>query len=275
LTLFSPQNRDYALGIAPLPPEAEAPADPVASGARTANVETMMSWFGAADSPINGGGGLSMGGGGYDYAPMSEPEELTGVRVPIWSTKSFTGRWSGATGAPLLESDLTPDGPDRVRGTVTNVSRRPMKSAALFFGRYVYTLNDVAPGATVPLGEAQALAGYLDGVTRGIQPRGVTYYGGRPVTQADDAMAESERPNILRALMFHSGLGPKGTSLPSFALRSLDLTNQLDLRRPMLVANVDGPVTQLRLEGAGSKPKMAQTTLVRVILPFKTPATKP
>ena len=98
-------------------------------------------------------------GTGYEYAPQSEPEELIGVRVNIWSTKSFGGRWSGSITAPMLESDLVPDGPDRLRGTVTNVTGRPLKNAALFFGRFVYVLNEIAPAATVTLGEAQVMVG--------------------------------------------------------------------------------------------------------------------
>ena len=270
LTLFSPQNQDYDLGIAPLPPEAEPTGDPVVSAKatpRSANVETLMTWFGAPENPY-GGSGLSMNGGGYDYVPMSEPEQVDDVRVPIWSTKSFTGRWSGPLSSPLLEADLTPEGPDRLRGTVTNVSRRPMKNSALFFGRYVYVLNDLAPGATVTLGEAQGLAGYMDGVTKDLASRGMSY-AGRPVVTPDDATAESERPDLVRALMFHSGRGAKNLALTSHALGRLDLAGQLDLRRPMLVAEVSGPATLLRLDGGVTKPKMAQTTLIRVILNLK------
>jgi hypothetical protein len=43
----------------------------------------------------------------------------------------------------------------------------------------------------------------------------------------------------------------------------------------MLVAEVDGPLALLRLAGNGAPPKMAQTTLVRVILPLGVNTVKP
>ena len=94
----------------------------------------------------------------------------------------------------------------------------------------------------------------------------------------DDGAAIDDRPDLVRTLMFHRGLGEKATSMPSMAFRSIDLTDQLEMRRPMLVAEFDGPAAQLRLSGHGSAPKMAQTTVVRVILALKSaeaPAAKP
>ena len=268
LTLFSPQNRDYDLGITPLPPEAEPATDPLApaDAKPPVAVETITSWFGNPDSPFGGGGQMSLGVGGYGYAPMSEPEEVRGVRVPIWSTKSFTGRWSAPAGEPLIASDLVPDGPDRVRGTLTNTSKRVMKNAVLFFGRYVYLVGDLAPGASATLGEAQTLPSYMDGVTRTTASSSVNYYNGQPVAQGDDASAEAERPDLVRSILFHDGLGSKGEAIPNVALKSLDLTAQLDLRRPMLVSEIDGPAAQMRLSGNSNPPKVIQTTLLRVIL---------
>ncbi len=286
LTLFSPQNRDYGVGFAPVPPDAVAPADPLAAAdaAKKAgvNVNVLTSWFGAPDMGGYGGGGAGVGfGGGYDYAPLSMPEELKGVRVNIWSTKSFTGRWTAPMDAPLLESDLAADGPDRLKGTVTNIGARTMKNSVMFFGRYVYPMNEIAPGATVTLGEAQSLVGYMDGLNRGGGPGRAVYANyGRQQYQAtgDDAGAIDDRPDLVRTLMFHRGLGEKATSMPSVAFRSIDLTDQLEMRRPMLVAEFDGPAAQLRLSGHGGAPKMAQTTVVRVILALKSaeaPAAKP
>ena len=286
LTLFSPQNRDYGVGFAPLPPESVAPADPLVGAnapKSSANVNVLTSWFGTPDvGGYGGGGGGGMGfGGGYDYAPLSVPEELKGVRVNIWSTKSFTGRWTAPLNAPLLESDLAADGPDRLKGTVTNIGARTMKYSVMFFGRYVYPMNEIAPGATVTLGEAQSLIGYMDGLNRvaGLPRQNYNNYGRNPYqATTDDGAAIDDRPDLVRTLMFHRGLGEKATSSPSMAFRSIDLTDQLEMRRPMLVAEFDGPATQLRLSGHGSAPKMAQTTVVRVILALKSaeaPAVKP
>jgi hypothetical protein len=222
LTLFSPQNRYYDVGFAPIPPETTAPANPLVSfqARPNANVEVISSWFGPPELNSAGGGGMAFGGG-YEYEPLNEPTELRGVRVNIWSTKSFSGRWSGSVASPLLESDLKPEGPDRLRGTITNLGQRPMKSAALFFGRYVYQLPEMGPGATVTLGEAQSLPSYMDGLNRGPTTTGQIYYSnGRPQVQApptDDTGVAAERPDLVRALMFHGGFGVRAGELSSLA----------------------------------------------------------
>ena len=281
LTLFSPQNRDYGVGFAPLPPDAVAPANPLAAtdgpSKSSVNVDVLSSWFGTPDMGGGGGGGMGFGGA-YEYAPLSVPEELKGVRVNIWSTKSFTGRWTAPLNVALLESDLAADGPDRLKGTVTNIGRRTLKNSVMFFGRYVYPINEIAPGATVTLGEAQSLIGYMDGLNRGGGGSRQMYYNNGRAQYGQAAGSVDERPDLVRTLMFHRGLGEKAASMPSLAFRSIDLTEQLEMHRPMLVAEFDGPAAQLRLSGHGSAPKITQTTVVRVILPLKSteaPAAKP
>ena len=54
-------------------------------------------------------------------------------------------------------------------------------------------------------------------------------------------------------------------------LHDLDLTGQLALKRPMLVARVKRTGAQLVLDSAASPPKIDQLTMVRIILPLKKP----
>ena len=113
----------------------------------------------------------------------------------------------------------------------------------------------------------------MDGLNRGAATPGMVHYvKGRAQYQntgSDDPGTPDDRPDLVRTMMFHRGLGEKAAFMPNLALRSIDLSDQLEMRRPMLVADVDGPAAQLRLSGHGSAPKMAQTTVVRVILPLK------
>ena len=72
--------------------------------------------------------------------------------------------------------------------------------------------------------------------------------------------------------MFHDSESHVGNerALANDALHDLDLTGQLALPRPMLVARVGRPGSRLILDNAPSPPKVDQTTLVRVILPLET-----
>ena len=70
--------------------------------------------------------------------------------------------------------------------------------------------------------------------------------------------------------MFHGSLSTStGEELtPSGALRDLDLTGQLALNRPMLVARIDRPAARLDLEGATNPPQVQHSTILRIILPL-------
>jgi len=280
ITLFSPQNRDYGLSIIPLAPEIEPPSSPLAPAnqAKSSNVETIMTWFSAPDQNLGAGGGMALGGFGYGYATPGEVDELQGVRVPIWSTKSFLGRWTASSAVKPLDSDLVTVTGDRISGTVTNNLRRPLRQAVLICGRQVYTIGNLAPGQTVTISpnDTKSLSAYMSGVAAGIaQGSQVNYNNGQPVPQTDEEAAVAGRPDIVRAIMFHDGLGSQASAMPNQQFPGLDLTGQAELRRPILVAEVDGPAVLLHLEGAGSTPKMKQTTILRVILPLKNDPTDP
>jgi hypothetical protein len=84
------------------------------------------------------------------------------------------------------------------------------------------------------------------------------------------------RADLLLEIMFHgsqSFLSSERT-VSNDPLGYLDLSGQLALDRPMLVARIKRPGTSLVLGNAPSSPKIDQTTLVRVILPLK-PAKSP
>lgn len=254
--VFSPQNRDYDVAFRPLDLQAEPPAP-------APGFEAITTWFGVAEAGFGGmGGGTQVGfsHGGYDYRPDGSAESLGGVRIPIWSTKCFAGQWFGP-GTVVVESALEPAGTDRLNGTVTNRFGRPLKDALLAFNNQVYTLGTIAPGATVrvELTPSRTLVGYLRSLNQKTGRGPSDYYGPRV-----------DLGELTQTLMFHAVLGeelPVGNQV----LGDLDLTGQLALDRPMLMARVDGPVAALEL-GGGGEPRIEQTTVVRAILPLEAPA---
>ena len=72
------------------------------------------------------------------------------------------------------------------------------------------------------------------------------------------------------AAMFHDSQSTLSTerALANDPLGELDLTGQLALLRPMLVARINRPGAQLVIDNAPSTPKIDQLTLVRMILPL-------
>jgi hypothetical protein len=85
---------------------------------------------------------------------------------------------------------------------------------------------------------------------------------------------ETNNPNKLRAdlireIMFHQSNPTGQETIASRSHSDLDLTGMLALGRPMIVAQVDRPGTQLLVDGSSDIAKTSQTTVLRVILPIK------
>ncbi|WP_165071462.1 hypothetical protein [Paludisphaera rhizosphaerae] len=270
-TLFSPQNRDYDLAFLPTPVDSGV-VEPLAEESTgepprpAAGYEVLTSWFGVPEMQFGGMGGangrFSFAGSGYAYEPMNSWERLDHVRIPIWSTRTIGARWFGP--APkILDSDLVPVGFDRVGGTVTNLQTYPLSDAVLVFDRRVYLLGELAPGQTLNVGlkSDRALSGEL-------RDRAGSYLSAAN-PGADVARG---RADVVLAAMFHEGESRRTgqeQALGNSVLHDMDLTGQLLLGRPMLVARIKAPGTQLVVGNASDKPRVEQTTVLRVILPLK------
>ncbi len=264
-TLFSPQNRDYDVALAPLPLDQPPPAAAVvAQAAPPAAVppgaEVVQSWYGMVDNRFGGNRRFGLGGDGYTYRPDDRVATLQGVRVPIWTTKGLLGNWVTPI-APPIEADLRRAGTDRLEGTITNRTARPLLDAAIVFAGQAFVFKaPIAPGETVAVETLtdQNLTSYLGAIHRAI-PRLNGW-------QMESAQLNASRADLLRAALFAGVLEGKPDALPSRALRALDLTPQAALDRPILVARLEGPASAIGLGGAPSAPKVDQTTLLRVIL---------
>lgn len=278
VTLFSPQNRDYTIQVLPVSLDS-APVTGVVSAPDAqppAGSEVLLSWFGNPDRRFQGG--LSLAASGYDYGPLGQAEVLSNVRVPIWSTKSFEGRWTAPAGR-LIEADLSQGASDRIEGTLTNTTRFTLRRPILVYGRNYFELGaggkdkSLAPGASATINptEFKSLSGYVERSTQGLSQRSVAYNGPETVVNGMDV----SRADVIRAAMFHDALGARGESFPNLPLHDLDLSGQaLELKRPMLVAEIDGPAAQIRMGATSSPPIVAQTTLLRIILPIKVDESK-
>jgi hypothetical protein len=213
---------------------------------------------------------FSFGNAGYSYGSFAdaggEPgsgaaESLQGVRIPIWSTKCVNARWFGPA-APVVDSDLQPVGTDRLQGTITNKLDVKLEDAAVAFKQHVYLVGTIEPHATIRVELARSdrdLSGYLkDDRRRYLDPT------------PGDPDYKIDRPALMLAAMFHDSISQIGNdrALANDAMPELDLTGQLALSRPMLVARVPRPASRLILDNAPSPPKVDQATVLRVLLPL-------
>jgi hypothetical protein len=270
ISLFSPQNRDYTIRTVPMPLDRDPPTpaltDPSSQPVRPpTGTEVMTSWFSAPEDQFgamgNSGRRFSFAGSGYTYQPTSGVEWLENVRIPIWSTKCISSRWFGPA-TPLVDSELLPAGTDRLAGIVTNRQSVPLEDAILAFGKQVYELGTLAPGATVrvELSRERNLSGLL-------KDRQRNYLTDQPWNREH----RIDRADLMLAAMFHDSQSTLSSerALANDPLHDLDLSGQLALQRPMLVARINRAGARLALDNAPSAPKIEQLTLVRIILPLK------
>ena len=269
-TLFSPRNRDYTIAALPLPLDADPSA--TADSPDPSRVdETLMTWFGTAEPRFGGmgrSGGMPLTASGYSYQSFGDerssepPERMVGVRVPIWTTKALVGTWFDD--APrVVEAELRDLGANRLSGTLTNRLNRPLNGVVIAFGGDVYLLDDrpIAPGETVRVDSAanRNLNGYLEDLDKDVGRLGVF----RP-----DVEAGPLRSKVVRALSFARAGRRRGALKANIVLDDLDLSSQLDLGRPILLADLEGPASALLLDGAPAEAaKQSQTTVLRVLLP--------
>jgi hypothetical protein len=271
ISLFSPQNRDYTIHAIPTPLHTDDTAPPATStGGETprapAGTEVVMSWFSAPEDQFaamgNSSRRFSFSGSGYAYEPKGGVEYLENVRIPIWSTKCITAQWFSPA-APLVEADLIQAGTDRVEGTVTNRQSIPLEDAVLAYGKEVYVLGNLGPGTPVrvELAAHRNLSGHL-------KAKAQKYTSEQPWNRDSFKIDRSE---LLQAIMFHdSEIAPANERvLGNGPLHRVDLSGQLALDRPMLVARINRTGARVMLDKAPSPPKIDQLTLVRLILPIK------
>lgn len=265
LNIFSPQNRDYDIKVVPLPLDQNISesAEPV----RPVGTDVMVSWFGVQEAGFGGmgqSGRLGFSSGGYEYQPTGSAESLEGVRIPIWSTKCLTARWFGRS-QPVADSDLRGAGPDAVEGTVTNQLDVPLSDALLAYSGQVYDLGTIAPHATVRVDQSKSprhLSGLLRDRMGGIQAN-------QPWN--NNSGVQIQRPALMLALMFSDmQAGDANTTLTNNPLHYVDLSGQLALKRPILVARTDRQGSRLILGNSSKAAKVDQTTMVRVLLSLKT-----
>jgi hypothetical protein len=269
ISLFSPQNRDYTIRTLPLPLDSDPPPlAPTSSSGEpvrpAAGMEVVTSWFSAPEDQFgamgNSGRRFSFAGSGYTYQPTSGVEWLENVRIPIWSTKCVSSRWFGPAG-PLVESDLQPAGTDRLTGIVINRQSVPLEDAIIAFGKQVYLLGKLPPGATVrvELTNDRNLSGLLKDKQR-------NYLSDQPWNREH----RIDRMDLIVAAMFHDSESTLASErvLSNDPLHDLDLTGQLALQRPMLVARIGRPGARLALDNVSTPPKIEQLTVVRIILPL-------
>jgi hypothetical protein len=185
--------------------------------------------------------------GGYRFS--SGLETLTGVPIPIWSTKSFTARWTSPAAAfvvpeaKLVEEDRVPT------GTLTNPFDFPLHDCLLAYGNWVYELGEsgtVEPHQTVTIGPMlmrRELRTFLTGRKTVLDddPAHMKDKFHEELTPYDQGSVDVAY--VLRAMMFFRAAGGRTyTGLWNRYQAFVDFSDLLQANRAVLVAGVPDDV---------------------------------
>jgi hypothetical protein len=262
--VFSPANRDYAIGQGPATKAAASGVTAEAPPSIDDLTYRRLSWYDSADDALGGSARpstLSLTSSSYRYAGPGGTASLEGLRIPIWSTKTVAGQWlkQDLTLTPV-RADLIRTGTDRVSGRLTNLLDEPLEDAILVYQAQVYDLGTIAPGNSVTINPSrtQNLTGYLD------------RYGSNDLQNGGPVWAPVARTKVPRLMMFHDS-GPAALrAISNGPMNRLDLSGLLSLNRPMLVANVKRPGVSLSLVDVPGleNARVDQNTVLRCLLPL-------
>jgi hypothetical protein len=212
----------------------------------------IVSWLGLPGAALGGmnprASDPTVWKGGYRFSPGLET--LSGVPIPIWSTKSFTARWTSPAGAfAVPEAKLAEE--DRVpTGTVNNPFDFPLHDCLLAYGNWVYELGEsgtMQPHQTVTVGSML--------MRRELR----TFLTGRKTVLDDDPAHGKDKFHeeltpydqgsvdvayVLRAMMFFRAAGGRAyTGLWNRYQGFVDCSDLLQANRAVLVAGVPNDVS--------------------------------
>jgi hypothetical protein len=242
ISVFSPRMETFNLALAPRLPDG-LPADAA---------DTTLAWMGLPGDglggmyqpgPAGGAGTFSGTPSGWwssRYSVTPGLGAIQGVPIQVWSSKSFTGRWTAQSQPGAIEASLVEEG--RVaRGTVTNRLDFPLADCILAYDRYLYDLGRLEPGRPVEIGpmtRTTELAAVVQGPMQALF--GKTLAGRTSSSPYDPSSVDVLY--ILRAMTFFEAVeGRRQTGLVNDYQPFVDLSGQLLSGRAVLVACPGGP----------------------------------
>jgi len=254
--LFSPRPATYDVAVRPA----------LLAGMERQSEDLVVSWMGLPGVSLGGMGG-SVRASSYFTRPYVFARGLDALfRVPvqIWSTKSFSTRWSATINTTLV-ADLREVEDTMLSGTLRNPWPFDLPRSHLLYGRWVYRLPPLE-------------AGQVQEVNETLHPRfAKTWLRDQPLSRAFDVPGAEDVPQILSMMMFHKLAGGRQyTGLANQYHGECDLSDHLDNGRAVLVAWMPEWHSRLHLDGRSVEAEDDRYwSVFRFLIPVGRDARKP
>lgn len=254
-TVYSPRSSTYNVALRPRKKLALSPKHAVL----TSWLGLPGSGFGAMDARTAVG---ALEGDTYSFTPNLA--RLETVPIPVRSAKAFTAVWTANQQVPL-DAQLRDEEEGVVGGALLNRLPMTLTDCVLIYGRWVYQLGDMKPGAELR----------LDGQ---IDPQTVeTYFRhARLVSEKDSAApydpAATDVPRIVETMLFYDLIGGKKfTGLSNEYQQRLDLSGVVRGGAAVLLARTKEPASDLELDSQTlAADNVRNYTFHRFIIPMET-----
>ena len=219
--VFSPRPDSYNLALRPtLPGGQPAPA-----------ASTLLSWMGLPGNALGGMSPSTMNPPLFSRPYTFSPDlaQMLDVPIQVWSTKTFTGRWT--THHPVPVDAALREGRERqLTGEMVNRLGVDLANCRLLYDRWLYRIPTWKDSEPLMIDD--------------LSPRTV-----RTVLTGSSGIYDASAHDIPRTLdmmMFHKMAGGRTfTRLLNRYYGFCDLSGHLSLGRAILVAHATGPASQL------------------------------
>jgi hypothetical protein len=271
LNIFSPRTDSLNLSLRTMHPD----------GRNNAETHSWIAWLGLQGGAM---GGMNPRGANptpwpehYNFSP--DLHAMLGVPIQVWSSKSFTGRWSASTAA-FPRAELSEEG-QSLFGSITNTLGFTLNNCIVVYDRWVYELGDnwgraahsLEPGESAVLDlnvKRSTLKTFLTGKKSVYDEK-----FRQEITPYDQAGTDTAY--ILRIMMFFTAIdGQDYTGMDNEYQTFVDMSDLLKTGRAILVA--EGPrhsghenqgATLLRDGIPMADPADMHLTLYRFVFPVK------
>jgi len=280
-TIFSPQHARY---------EVDVPHADVSATASAPQAASSVSWFGFPEANYGGmyrSAGIESGRPGYRISPDSQRFE--NLPIAIWSDRVIASESLGNIDSALIESNLKRTGTGQLHrdSTITNGLPFALKNWVLIYGNRAYYHDvragglldeaSIEPGQVWTAGDAtvtgREVRSFLTGAEfRFTESTSRTSTGGGTIEKRLDKWdsRSTSLREIVQMLTFHEIAGGSSyTNLSNTALQELELSEHIDLGRAVLLAEADGELSSLRIDGQSvvADGHSSTTSIVRILLP--------
>jgi hypothetical protein len=258
LNMFSPETREYDLSLQPEPEGADE---------KIRATKTLWSWMGLPGPALGGMEHAAAGprSASQPYRFSSELDAALGVPIPVWSTKSFLGRWRAPID-PGIDAELTSGEDGVAAGRITSRLTNPLADCLLVCGRWAYQLGEIKPGQAVPIrpGEQRDLQAVLKDFKLVKESKSFVQVS-TPYNQSGFDIR-----SILQQMMFYdAGGGRRYTGLANRYQHFVDLSDHLEMGQAILWGRAEGAASQLQDDGKPFAGSGNQSTFYRFILPLE------